>query len=298
MKVTTIIYKSLVLILRYLPFKKYLFYLIKFSNSLTIKLYKDLKFKGKFKVRLLNKSFLLNHFGGRIENETFWFGLFKSFEVDTGWLWVKLASKSKVVFDIGANTGIYSLVAKTVHSNSKIYAFEPSRNTFHKLVKNNIDNKFDINCFQIAFSNKNGEAIFYDSFNHNQTSASLSSEMMKNWKNFNSNEYKVKTQTIDDFIIENNITSIDLVKIDVEMHEPEVLEGFKKCHLLKPIIFIEILNDQVAKRVNEFFNSGFVFYHLEAENKVNKVEEIKMVPLKWNYLICPIEKESYLKGMI
>jgi len=32
---------------------------------------------------------------------------------------------------------------------------------------------------------------------------------------------------LDDFIIQSNIDAIDLIKIDIEMHEPEVMEGLK-----------------------------------------------------------------------
>ncbi len=38
------------------------------------------------------------------------------------------------------------------------------------------------------------------------------------------------------------------MKIDVETHEPEVMEGFAEYYLkFKPIILIEVLNDQILK---------------------------------------------------
>ena len=45
---------------------------------------------------------------------------------------------------------------------------------------------------------------------------------------------------------DHKITKIDLLKIDVETHEPEVLEGYTKyIHLHKPTMLIEILNDEL-----------------------------------------------------
>ena len=44
-------------------------------------MYLDLKFENIFEVQLNKKvKFKLKNYGGRIECETFWFGLFKSFE--------------------------------------------------------------------------------------------------------------------------------------------------------------------------------------------------------------------------
>ena len=37
----------------------------------------------------------------------------------------------------------------------------------------------------------------------------------------------MSTLKLDDFIFQNKIRKLDLIKIDVEMHEPEVIEGFK-----------------------------------------------------------------------
>ena len=41
-----------------------------------------------------------------------------------------------VIFDIGANTGIYSMVTKAINPSSKIHAFEPSKQTYFKLKLN------------------------------------------------------------------------------------------------------------------------------------------------------------------
>ncbi len=48
--------------------------------------------------------------------------------------------------------------------------------------------------------------------------------------------------TLDSFLQERDIGSVDLVKMDVETHEPEVLLGasqlFRRC---RPVVFLEIL---------------------------------------------------------
>ena len=77
------------------------------------------------------------------------------------------------IFDVGANTGIYSLVAKTLNKEAKVFAFEPSSKLSKSLNKNNQINNYDIICEKIALSNKSDHQIFYDTTYENQTSASL-----------------------------------------------------------------------------------------------------------------------------
>ena len=40
-------------------------------------------------------------------------------------LWEELCKESEVIFDVGSNTGVYSLLAKSSNPKSKVYAFEP-----------------------------------------------------------------------------------------------------------------------------------------------------------------------------
>ena len=143
------IYKTLLGIYRILPFKRAICIFLKKTGIPNNKFYKDLRFNGKFKVSGKKDFYLLNH-GGSIENETFWKGLFVTWENDTGWIWQELCLFSDTILDIGANTGIYSMVAKSLHPTSTVFAFEPSIHTFKKLQQNNEINQFDVKCEQIC----------------------------------------------------------------------------------------------------------------------------------------------------
>lgn len=300
MKITTVIYKMGISIYTKLPAKYIICKLLKLSKIPIGLVYKDLKFNSTFKVKVRdNVSFKMVSYGGRIENEIFWNGLFNSFENETGWIWKILAKESEVIFDIGANTGIYSLTAKALNSKAKVVAFEPSTNTFNKLVKNNDINNYDIVCAPIALSDESGYSIFYDSYNTNQTSASLSPEMKKNFGPTKMKEYLVRTKTLKSYIQENNIGRVDLIKIDVEMFEPYVIYGFGDLLVkYKPNIIIEILSEDVAHKLNSIFKKDFVFYHLHSENKLVQVEELKVVPLKWNYFVCHKENQASIEKKV
>ena len=179
-KLTGLIYSLIIRAYQFVPLKRPLCLLLKMSGVPISKFYRDLKFEGPFRVNVdASNSFVMHHYGGTIENEAFWKGLFNSWENDTGWIWVQLCRACPMIFDVGANTGIYSLVAKTVNPRATVHAFEPSKHIYSKLVHNNSVNGYDIHCHQIAVSDFDGEQVFYDTDDSNTTSASLSPKKLK-----------------------------------------------------------------------------------------------------------------------
>lgn len=286
--------------IKLIPSNKIILQLIKWLKIPNNKFYKDLSFRGPFKVNFGHEqSFLMEHHGGIIENETFWKGLFKTFESDTGWIWMQLSPKSDVIFDIGANTGIYSLVAKTLNPNSYVYAFEPSMHTYSRLVNNNSINGFDIECEQLAISDKNTSQIFYDVPNANQMSASLSPDKLKNWEGYSgeSLEYVVETVTLSNYIETHDINRIDLMKIDIELHEPEAIQGLGLyLQKFKPVILIEVLTESVAEQLNNLIDleQHFIF-HLEGENRATRKKDFSVVNGLWNFLVFHRDRADFIQ---
>ena len=93
-------------------------------------IYQHLWFKGVFNVQLdKDKDFKIVHYGDFLENQLFWDGIY-GFEHNSTRLWQELSKNSNTIFDIGANTGIYTLIAKTTNSNANIYAFEPVKRIY------------------------------------------------------------------------------------------------------------------------------------------------------------------------
>lgn len=300
-KIKHILFKIVILGFSKLPFNNFFSLILKHIGISNHKIYKDLKFSGKFNVFFdfeeKNYKFKMIHFGGYIENETFWKGLFKTFETESGKIWIEFSKISNVIFDIGANTGIYSLVSKTVNENSNIFAFEPSINTYKKFVKNINLNKIQINHFQIALSENDGEQTFYDFKLKNQTSASLSPEKSKGinyvWP------YKVKTYKLDTYIEEFNISGIDLIKLDVEMYEPQVLNGFSKyINIFLPVIFIEVLTDEIASQIYPLIKDNYYIYQLKTDSTISRVNEFTIVAFVWNYLLIPKSKINSYNELI
>ncbi len=283
-----------------IPLKKQMFSFLKKLGVVPNKLYRKLSFIGVFEVEVeKNTKFKIYHNGGIIETEVFWKGLFKTWERETGWIWKELCKVSNSIFDIGANTGVYSLVAKSLNPKAKVYAFEPSDNTFNRMAYNNKLNGFDTQCEKVGVSKKTGVETFYDVPEVNQTSASLSPDKLKNTKGFTGEivEYKVETVRLDDYIENHKIDGIDLMKLDIELHEPEAIEGLGK-YLAKfePIIIIEILRDSVADQLNQLFElNNYLIFNLDSETKATQFESFKAIPNKWNYLVFPKSKEGFVR---
>lgn len=298
MKLTSLIYRSVIGIYKALPFKKNFAMLVRSSGLPVSKVYQDMKFKGEFTVPVDDSSFRLMHHESTLENEIFWHGLGNTWEDDTIWVWKLLCRDAQVIVDIGANSGIYSLIAKTLNPKAKVYAFEPVART-KKILEANVDlNGFDVKVEQVAISNKNGEAVFYDTTYENQTSASLNPDKLKDSKDSKIVEYNVPTMTLDAYLAQNAVGRVDLVKMDIEMHEPEAVAGYLNgLKRDKPTIVIEILTTEIGERVQKLIaDCDYHIYHLKGKNKMVKVDKLVRVDNLWNYLLCTDSVAQRLKA--
>ena len=84
------------------------------------------------------------------------------------------------------------------------------------------------------------------------------------------------------------------MKIDVETHEPEVLEGFSLyLSSYKPTFLIEILNDEVGEKVQNLVKDlGYLYFYIDEEKGLIQVKKVKRYD-NFNYLFC--SKETALK---
>ena len=269
-----------------IPFKREFYSVLKTIWKPKQSIYRHFHFIGAFKVFVgETKKFKIKHYGYEIENEIFWAGLINGWEKESIKLWIKLCEKSEIVFDIGANTGVYSLIAKTVNPDAKVFAFEPVSRVFAKLKENIMLNNFDIIPIEKAVSNSDGTAIIYDTSSEHTYSVTVN-------KNLSSPETKVietkiVTVTLNTFIRQNHIKKVDLIKIDVETHEPEVLEGFSNYLIkFKPTLLIEILNNEVGEKVNNIIQGlGYLYFNIDERGGIRQVDKITKSDY-YNYLLC------------
>ena len=272
-----------------IPFKKWLFLFLKTFWSPPKTIYQHLHFKDTFTVTLNPKKyFRIKHYGYEIENEIFWNGIFNGWEKESMKIWAALSEKSNFILDIGANTGVYSLVAKSMNPAAEVFAFEPVNRVYKKLVANAEINSYDIKCYEKAVSNTDGEAVIYDLPTEHTLSVSVNQDLTPT--NTTSIPTKIETITLSSFIMENNLTEIDLIKIDVETHESEVIEGFGDLIFdMQPTLLIEILNDEIAQSIEEkIAKIGYLYFNIDENNGIRRTQHLSKSDF-YNFLIC---KES------
>ncbi len=296
MKFTTKIYRGLKKIIRLLPFKKELFSVVKIFVVPSKRIRRELKFNGSFKVKNKNSSFKFMNYDYEkysLENDIFWYGL-KGWEPISIKLWIELCNNSNIIFDVGANTGIYSIVAASLRPTSKIFSFEPVERIYEKFQSNILINNFlNIQAEKFALSDKNGVSILYDFLGDIPLNATLNNK----WHSESDArvEKKIKTKRLDDFIDENQIKNIDLMKIDVELHEPEVLKGMGKyLEKFKPTMLIEIFNQDMWNQIQEIVgNINYLVFYIDEEKGVQKINSFNNFE-GYNFLFCTKEIASKL----
>ena len=163
------------------------------------------------------------------------------------------------VLDIGANVGAVSLaINKEVPAVGNIFAFEPLLPTFKRL-KHNLslnDNPQKIRAFNIGLSNEAGDFDFY------LPGTDEAASMQPNLDEYYMQEsvdgiytgrkkldkFTCKVDTLDAFVTANNISKVDIIKIDVEGNELNVLSGGANVLLkYKPLIYTEMLRKHSAR---------------------------------------------------
>lgn len=229
--------------------------------------YKNKKIKFKFFGLKLE-----GNFSEPMNKEIFLFNNYENLQIE---FLIKNIKKYdlKYFIDIGANSGIYSLIIGDKFNKIKVKSFEPVKKTITEF-KNNLklNNKLkNIKLYEFGLSNKNSKLLMKAKVRDDfiQSSGFGIVKTNDNLKNLyiEKNIFKVG-----DSIIKLKDKDIS-IKIDVEGHEYEVLQGLKKLINHNRIFLqIEIFNknfnstDKILKRqkfklLDSIYNDGKTDYY-------------------------------------
>jgi FkbM family methyltransferase len=145
-----------------------------------------------------------------------------------------LVKPGTVVVDVGANVGIYTLLAaKLLEGTGKIYSFEPTPRIYEILRDNVQVNSFlelgIVQLHQVAVTDRSGKArlsIFNNDSGHNTLFRDGKAD----------DEIDVATTSLDEILATQE--RVDIVKIDAEGAEPLIVRGMQQVIKRNPKIRI------------------------------------------------------------
>lgn len=145
----------------------------------------------------------------------------KRFEVEELDFILNWLQEDAVFFDVGANTGLFSLLAAAKSSNIRVYAFDPIKlNTSLLQASIEINSLTNITVNQTCVGDYDGVVEFSIS------SDSAYSSIKDSGRKSELEKLNLPIIKLDSYIKNNCIKKIDFIKIDVEGAEKLVIEGF------------------------------------------------------------------------
>ncbi len=195
----------------------------------------------------------------------------------------------KILLDIGSHKGETINVFLKNFNVKKIYSFEASRSNYLILETNikKIQNKYfgcDINTYNIGVGNSNNDKKFYDlsdsnssTFNKINKDSSYFKRKIKILSFFFKKDFFVKENLIKqirliDFLSQNRIQKVDILKIDTEGYELEVLKGLEDKINCINFIYFEHHYDNMIEKNYKFSD----IHDLLTKNGFSRSFKIKM----------------------
>lgn len=154
--------------------------------------------------------------------------------------WARMVRAGKVALDVGAYTGLYSIIA--AKRGATAIAFEPMPAQQWRIGVNAQANKAQVNLMGCAVSDRNGTATLY----HNSRVPLTSGASLEKGVKFHRDSLEVSCIAIDTLAL----PTVAAIKIDVERHEPSVLRGAALTIARdRPVLLVETLDDAMRGQV-------------------------------------------------
>tara|TARA_Y100000591_G_scaffold316503_1_gene325173 strand:- start:652 stop:1365 length:714 start_codon:yes stop_codon:yes gene_type:complete len=165
--------------------------------------------------------------------------------------------------DVGAHFGETIMIFKKNFNIKKIYSFEASPINFKVLKKNFSDNLTNIEIFNFGIGAYTSDEFINQTVESSSSTINSINKDSKYFKrklkilkikeeNLFFKKIPIKIITLDNFIDNKKIDTIDILKIDTEGYEFNVLKGLKKNHNKIKTIYFEHHYDDMIKKNYKF----------------------------------------------
>lgn len=130
--------------------------------------------------------------------------------------------KPDIIFDVGANTGQSVRKYAQKFPNSRIWSFEPCKDTYEKL-RQNVAHFPNVECVRLALASAPGQRVLR--YGQDSSLHTLRDGQTPGQEPDNGGHELVEVQTVDQFCRTSRIERISYLKIDTEGSDLEVLQG-------------------------------------------------------------------------
>lgn len=253
----------------------------------------------------IRKPFIGTLFGNKIEvhpleaasRSAYFLGFYE--RETTLWCINHMKNKDpKIIFDIGANFGYFSYLSKTYSPQAKVISFEPDPYNFSWLNRNlKLMEASHFKAENMAISQQRSSVKFIPS--NPEDNMNLWSQIKLD-SSVAGEEIEVPSISIDEYCEENNIPSVDLIKMDIEGAEGIAVDGMRlglKKKKYKTVL-IELHPSQLQKSSHSpesiaevFINNGYKGYQFNSTfNNKNLTDATQgFYNLKWdNSYLSPL----------
>ena len=145
----------------------------------------------------------------------------------------------QVIFDVGANVGTWTLLAKALYPAAQIHAFEPlSMHTekFRQLTKG-LDG---VHLHEIGLGSQPARTVMkVTDFSDASSLLPLTETGKKRWHLEQVEEVPIQVERLDDWVARHQLSAPDLIKLDVQGFELEVLRGAEKSLAQTKAVLLE-----------------------------------------------------------
>jgi len=196
-----------------------------------------------------------------MQSQIFWRGYYNR---DIQWVLRDVLKTGMVVVDAGANVGEVTLIAaKLVGESGKVYAFEPQKDVAAELSVNVDANNFDQVSIELkGLSDEVGEKDIYTAscdFSDGSKNEGLATLYPSD--RCHDEAGTIALDTLDNYVEQNNIRQLNLIKMDIEGAELPALKGcIKTLKRFKPYIIVEV---QQETAIQAGYNAEDILHLLE-----------------------------------
>ena len=202
------------------------------------------------------------------------------------------------VLDVGANTGVFSLLAAASSPVSEVFAFEPLGHIRQILDANlslNPSLSPRVHVHACALSNRTGSSRFFETVNDQgflTTSSSLEASHARCVDGGKFLDGEVETITVDAWA-ERYLGDmpIRLMKIDVESHEYAVIEGAAAMIARhRPMIILEVLPGAEVRPIQQMIDKQRYLVFAITPMALRQTFRLHYSSDATNHLLCPVEQ--------